>query len=196
VYHELGHFVDVTLGVTARSLLLAPVVPLTPINLSVGRSHRMEHFADLFAACYVGRAGIETLKTIAPNDPASITHPATANRVALVEDFLDRRPSPMVELFKQSLAAIGAPALAVQFSRPNISPSFDDIRPYDISSIDELHGIFLSAWEYLSDVLDFKRQSWATGADNAKIELIINDLTEKSIRNYAIKERWARGITN
>src|ERR1700677_1940489 len=32
LYHELGHFVDLTLGVASISLLLFPVIPATPMN--------------------------------------------------------------------------------------------------------------------------------------------------------------------
>ena len=47
LYHELGHFVDVYYGVTRLSLLTHSILHPTL------QSHRLEHFADLFAACYV-----------------------------------------------------------------------------------------------------------------------------------------------
>jgi hypothetical protein len=195
LYHELGHFVDNALGVTNISFLIAPVPSATPANVQQTQIlHRMEFFADLFCACYVGRAGIETLKTIAASNLASWSHPATSERVSLVEDFLAGRPSRVVELFQQSLGAVGAPSLAARFDRPDVTASFSDIRPYDISSVRELHGLFSSAWEYLIETLDSK-PGWAAGAADARIELIINDLTEKSLRNFAIMERWARGAT-
>lgn len=156
LYHELGHFVDLTLGVTNMSFLLNPPFPTVPHQTQF--RHRAEHFADLFSACYVGAAGIETLKTIAPGNPSTTTHPATAARVTLVEQFLSGTNSALVDLFQKCLQALKASELKQKYQLPQIKSSFDDIRPHDIDNSDELHGLFLAGWNYLSDTLDKKTQ--------------------------------------
>ncbi len=194
LFHELGHFVDITYGISNRSLLLAPALPYSTMSVfPVISRHRMEHFADLFAACYVGRSSIETLLTLAPGGPASTTHPATDERVRLVDDFLSGSPSVLVDLFQSALASLGVPPLARQFSAPEVSASFDDIRPYEIRDTRELFGLFESGWIYLAGVLDHKQSPWASSTTKLRSEKIINDLVENSIRSFAIVERWNRG---
>ena len=187
LYHELGHFVDMTLGVTRLSLLIDRPAHVALI------AHRHEHFADLFAACYVGRASVAPLKTIAPNAPASPTHPSTNDRVAVVEDFLKGNPSQIFQLFQQCVSNLNAPALTVMHDAPDLRTPLDDIRPYVIQSERELHGIFESGWNYLADALDQHVPAWSTSLPDADIERIINDLIEKSIRNHSILERWSHG---
>ncbi len=198
LFHELGHFVDFTLGVTQKSLLLIPsLYPSGPSSTSVpfpgSVPHFREHFADLFAACYIGRASIAPLETIAPNQPASPTHPATAARVRLVDEFLSGTNSDLIRLFQSALSTLAAPPLGLKFASPDIVDEFDDIRPYEVRNQQELYGLFAAAWQYLIDLLDKKRTAWASGVSAAKIEQIVNDLTEKSIRSYAIIQRWNRG---
>jgi hypothetical protein len=188
LYHELGHFVDVFYGVTRFSLLTYPRVH--PIS----QSHRQEHFADLFAACYVGRSGIETLQTIAPNALASYSHPSTADRVALVEKLLTGRNDALIQIFQNTMTRLGAGSLATLFKAPNLKQSFDDVRTYQISDISELHGMFESAWNYLANALDTRSSPWIKlNFTEGDIERVVNDLTEKSIRNMSIRERWASG---
>jgi hypothetical protein len=190
LYHELGHFVDVHYRLTDYSLLAhASVHPSS-------QSHRHEHFADLFAACYVGSSSIETLKTIAPNNPTTSTHPSTADRVVLVEKLLSGQNDPLIEMFRGVMAKLGAGSLGPEFKAPTVKQSFDDIRTYRIADIPELHGIFESAWNYLSDALDTRSPPWVKSTfTEGDIEKVVNDLTEKSVRNKSIRERWASGAT-
>jgi hypothetical protein len=188
LYHELGHFVDISNSVVELSLLRQPAT--TPYE----HAHRREHFADLFAAAYVGESSIRTLETIAPNHPATASHPATKDRVAMARDFLGGRLTPLIALFQGCLVQLGLPALKIEYSSPSIRDAFDDIRTFQISSEAELHGLFESAWKYFEDALDKRAAPWAsTGMTDAEIERIVNDLTEKSIRNASIRERWSSG---
>jgi hypothetical protein len=140
LYHELGHFVDVYYGVTRLSLLTHSILHPTL------QSHRLEHFADLFAACYVGTSSINTLQTIAPNAPTSNSHPSTADRVALVEKLLTGQNDPLIQMFGDLMARLWAGSLAPVFTAPTLKQSFDDVRTYRIADMSELHGIFESAW--------------------------------------------------
>lgn len=194
LYHELGHFIDETLGVIRYSLFVNPPPP--GYDHEVVQSHRQEFFADLFAACYCGHASIRTLQTIAPHNPATPTHPATADRARVVEEFLGGIQNDIVDHFQSCLAALGAPNLMPLYSLPSIAQSYDDMRPFTLTSREHLHGIFESSWNYLSETLDGRPSSWAIPSlSDGDIERVVNDLTEKSIRNMSIKERWDSGIT-
>ncbi len=100
LYHELGHYIDSTLGIISISQFLHP---LTSGNPGAEMMHRREHFADLFAACCVGQASVAALELLAPNHPATFTHPSTASRIALVRDFLAGTSNGLVNLFQASL---------------------------------------------------------------------------------------------
>ncbi|KRQ02750.1 hypothetical protein AOQ72_06630 [Bradyrhizobium yuanmingense] len=190
LYHELGHFVDVSNGVTNLSSLIQRP------NSAWELQHRLEHFADLFAAAYIGRCSIRALEIIAPNNATSATHPSTADRVALVEDFLAGRSNGLIPLFQTCLQHLGLPPLQIEHSAPVLRPAFDDIRTHAIANKSELHGIFNAAWEYLEDALDNRSAPWiAPNSTIAEIERVVNDLTEKSIRNASIRERWDSGAT-
>ena len=191
LYHELGHFVDINLGITQYSLLLNPPTrhPL------VERNHRQEHFADLFAACYVGRSSVSALETIAPDALDSNTHPATRSRVDLVEAFLRGETPHLVHLFQNYLTNLSAPSLEIMYNSPDLQASLDDIRPYVIKCERELHGVFESGWKYLVSALDNRSSPWATGMPAASVERIVNDLIEKTIRNRSISERWSGGAS-
>lgn len=188
LYHEVGHFVDNTLGVTQMSFLLA-----AGSGSAVEARHRAEHFADLFAACYVGRTNGHALNTIAPHAAQSFTHPSTSDRILVVEAFLNGSAHPLVELFQACLRRLGAPPLAINYASPTITEELDDIRPYVIQSPPELHGLFASGWDYLQRALDFKTPPWSAGLSNAAIERTVNDLIEKSLRNHSIRTRWTNG---
>jgi hypothetical protein len=188
LYHELGHFVDISNGVTNLSLLIQPP------NSADEPMHRLEHFADLFSAAYIGRSSIRPLEIIAPNNPVTSTHPATADRVALVEDFLAGRTHGLINLFQTCLTRLSLPPLQVEFSAPPVKSAFDDIMTCQIVSDQQLHGIFGTAWEYYEDALTKRSPPWiGQEMNDAEVERVINDLTEKSIRNASIRERWASG---
>jgi hypothetical protein len=88
---------------------------------------------------------------------------------------------------------LGAQPLRSRLQVPNVVADFDDIRPYEFANGQELFGLFYAGWRYLNDALDGGNAAWALAATTPGIEQIVNDLTEKSIRNYAIVERWNRG---
>jgi hypothetical protein len=196
LYHELGHFVDRHWGVTNFVLLRTLTGALgSPVRLTA--KHWAEHFSDLFAACYVGFSSVDCLKMISPNDPASPTHPATADRFALVKAFLAGESDPRIEAIQSSLKVLGAPPLAIRFIQPNIDDSFDDLRPGRLNSISELHGLFESAWAYFLRVAGLPVAPWSgrpTKID--ELERIVNDLTEKTIRNFAVQRMWTDANPN
>lgn len=197
LFHELGHFVDHHFKISELSMLLMPPTSPQPgispgdwnfINLR----HRMEHFADLFSSCYCGSASTKSLLAIAPDHADSPTHPSTAKRVATVDDFLTGRTNSIVNLIQATLKARGQRELAQWFNVPDLTASFNDVVTYRISNVEELYGIFLAGWDYLQNQLLNRTAPWADECVDAyTIEKTVNDLIEKSIRNFEICERWA-----
>lgn len=202
LFHELGHFVDHHFKLCELSMLLfPPAAPQHGISQKdwnfINLRHRMEHFADLFSSCYCGMASTKSLLAIAPGHLDSPTHPSTAKRVSTVDDFLNGRANPMVTLIQKTLKARGQKQLAQWFTVPDITASFDDVVTYQISSIPELFGIFLAGWDYLHNQLENRTAPWVEGGVDAyAIEKTVNDLIEKSIRNFEIRERWGDVAAN
>lgn len=203
LYHELGHFVDESFGITNLSLVLEPSMIATnhlglPATVSprlrntIESNHRKEYFCDLFGAAYAGKASIDAVVTIAPGAGASQTHPATADREASVAAFLNGNPTQLITLFQQCLKQQGKPDLAKFFKLPDLKPKYDDLRPYKVPDEEELHGVLGASWSYLLDALDRRAAPWiSSGMLDSQIESITNDLTEKTLRNASIRERWA-----
>lgn len=202
LFHELGHFVDYHHKVSELSMLIAPITP-PPQGMhlqtwqAINLSHRMEFFADLFASCYCGDASNKSLLAIAPGNPDSPSHPSTARRVATVADFLVGRPNPMVTALQNALTARGLQNFSTWFLRPDLGPAFNDVLTYRIADKSELYGIFPAGWDYLHDQLATRAAPWIyADVDDYAIETTINDLVEKSIRNFEIRERWANVAPN
>lgn len=189
LFHELGHFVDLKYRVTQVSAIQSPA-PLAPAGFN-DLNYRMEHFADLFGACFMGRSSVAALEAIAPNAPASITHPATSDRVALVDAFLAGAAHPTIDLLQNALNALSLPRLTKVFDTVDVTPEFDDVRTFVPSSIEQVYGIFDSAWTYLFSAIDNQLNPWQLpDRRDGIVEALANDLTEKSIRNFAIREAW------
>lgn len=188
LYHELGHFVDVANRITDVSLLSNP--RRLSANAHNEALHRREYFADLFAACFVGRSSVAALEAIAPTAPASPTHPATADRIAVVDAFFAGNSNSIVDMFQSAIAARSLPSLKPIFSRVAVA-DFDDLRTFRAKTAEEIHGLFDGAWRYLFSTIDAKRNPWSLGTlSDGDVESITNDLTEKSIRNFALEASW------
>jgi hypothetical protein len=197
LFHELGHFVDFHYKISELTLLTETLPPV-PLGLNIAAwraivlNHRREFFADLFAASYCGNASRDSLLSIAPTNPDTATHPSTSSRVAAIDSFLSGASNPHVELVQRSLASRGLASLKSRFALPSISGKFDDALTYRISSTDELYGMFPAAWAYFEAQLTARSASWIDERyTEYDIEKTINDLTEKSLRDFEIRERWA-----
>ncbi|MEX3313999.1 hypothetical protein [Sulfitobacter sp. PS-8MA] len=199
LFHELGHFIDIQAKVSELSMLLDP--PALPDGMTstqharlmqTHQFHRMEHFADIFAACYCGDALNHTLGYIAKDNPASDTHPATSDRIELVSDFLQGTDKPITALLKKAFKIRTGGELEPKYSVPEISNFFDDVLTYPIGSKRELFGLFQASWRYLEAQLDKPTAPWIEAQTSEFIiEKTVNDLTEKSLRNYEVRERWS-----
>jgi len=187
LYHELGHFIDEQFAVSKLMAMLE-----TPQGQRISDStlnHSAEYFADLFAACYVGDAVSVMIESLAPNVGASSSHPATVDRGQVVRDFLSGCPHSRVTLCNAALAVLNLPQLGKRFSEPDISGCFDNVRPYQLQSRAEVHGLLLTGQQYLTQRLSDLTGLWTTVSEGDAIRMI-NDLVEKSLRNWMILERW------
>jgi hypothetical protein len=197
LFHELGHFVDHYYEISKFSLLLSPP-PAPPLGVNpqqwqfIHERHRMEHFADLFASCYCGEASNKSLLAIAPNNLDSPTHPATAKRVGIVNAFLAETQNLTIDLLQNACLARSGQNLTPKFKTPDVKPAFDDVLTYEIANDRELYGIYLAGWNYLHEEIDNPSAPWIDDeVTTYGVEKTVNDLVEKSIRNFEIKERWS-----
>lgn len=197
LYHELGHFLDTHQGIVNHSLLLVhsdqlplPSVPPEFTN-QVATNHRKEYFADLFAASYAGNAYRDFLAEFAPNYQVCETHPATNDRLALIDTFLSESKSDIIDLFQSTLSSLGLQQIKVAFSVPDVFDSFTNARPYAIKNEAELHGIFEAGANYLKSLQNKPISPWIE-AGEITTQRAINDLVEKSIRNCMITDRWRK----
>ncbi|MEW8139145.1 MAG: hypothetical protein AB2761_18940 [Candidatus Thiodiazotropha endolucinida] len=187
LYHELGHFVDNECGITNYSFLLQP--PASQHTRLMEEHHRKEYFADLFAACYTGRAISLFLDAACRNNQISFTHPATSDRISVITDFLKGTSNKLIDFYQNVLDARGLPKLKKRYVSPDITDTFDAIRTFPIASIEELHGILDAGWNFLVDTYDHNREPWSN-VEKKDILRIINDLIEKSIRNRMVVLKW------
>jgi len=196
LYHELGHFIDTTYKVTETVLALAPGIslpgvsgPPAPVDAQMRFNHLREYFADLFAACYCGRAIKQFLEGIAPDAAASTSHPESYHRYQAIEALVSSKAHGVVTAFNQALTARRLPTLNLRYRPVEVSGPFKAIRPVKIGSIEEVHGILGSAWEFLDSAADQAQDPWNRMAPG-EVERVVNDLVEKSIRNWMIREKW------
>ena len=109
----------------------------------------------------------------------------------MVQKFLNQSSDPMISALNESRIDKSGNELIVRFSSPEIANSFEDMLTYRIESDEELFGIYDSGWKYLHNQLEKRDAPWnAETATPYEIEKKINDLVEKSIRNFEIRERW------
>lgn len=199
LYHELGHYLDVHLGISRHTLLTdgtgwpLPDIVANGIDKKrleqIHESHRMEYFADLFGASYGGAAYVDFLDEFAGGEGVSDSHPATPTRISVINDFLEGKPNDVINLFQKTLDALGYPSLGPRFTKIDVTKAFNNVRPYQIKSDAEVHGILDSGWLFLKEVLSKPEGPWKEMQAH-QAEKTINDLIEKSIRNYMISKSW------
>lgn len=152
-------------------------------------SHFREYFCDLFAAQYIGEASSHYLKYVSQNSANWIpTHPSCINREKVVGAFLKGTPNVVVTLINQPLLSIKKTTLQKRYSDV-AADDFLDLIPTEISSGEQLHGLFDMAWKLwlqqkkkMGDILNT--------SDTLKIYNVINNLVEKSIGNYITVNKW------
>ncbi|WP_456313830.1 hypothetical protein [Pseudomonas shirazensis] len=188
LYHELGHFVDTELHISEK-IIINKYGILGSYNESQIKdyNHFMEYFADLFAAQYINNASNLFLSYISFHNPDSHTHPSTKIRVEVVNDFLSGRNRYEIQEINQALIRSGYQDFKIRHTEINIKKSdFQNLIPQRINNNSELHYIFKLGWDF-----------WNTAESNFLKKFnsrqkyhVINNLIEKSISNYTIKQKW------
>jgi len=208
LFHELGHYVDTANEVVTTTLLtspphIGPDLPDLPTAAQIAafptadkktvvqviERHRKEYFSDLFAAMYVGQACTDFLQQFAPGQPWSFSHPSSAARQQVVDDFLAGNRNAIVDLFQSALATRGLQPLSKRFASPALATAFSQVRPVTPTSNEEVYGLFDAGWRFLQQVPANPPALWASLSQQEQ-ERVANDLTEKSIRNRMIWEGW------
>lgn len=181
LYHELGHFIDAKYKITDR---IAYTLSLDLIETK----HYSEFFADIFAAQYIGKSSNYYLNYIAYQNMGSYTHPATVDRINIVNDFLNNNmavDSKLSNIFYGTGLTTGI-NLEIRFNKIK-KDDFLNLVPADINSVSNLHSIFEVGWNlWLNDASHFKSMNF-NFSDTYKI---INNLIEKSISNFMVLESW------
>lgn len=202
LFHELGHFIDIKDALTRYSLEISKGFLTEAVHLAAHdhrrasrweTRHRMEIFADLFCVSYAGMAGVRFLHEFAMGNSASDSHPSTEFRKRVMVDYLLNRKNPLIELFAAVLVARRLPPLVKRFADIDLSTSFADYRPAHIANDQQLFGVFHHAWSLLAASSKQGCPLW-NGRNIIERVRLANDLTEKTIRNHCIKEKW-RGAT-
>ena len=183
LYHELGHFVDLRYSISARIMMAHH------LNDSQ-RRHFAELFSDVFASQYIGFASNYYLDYIAHKAPNSFTHPATDNRIKIVEDFLNsNQPNDYLKIILTATKSITGNDM-----KPNTDTvDSTEFIPPILDSEGQLHSIFEVGWNlWKSEIAEFNEKN----IDQDNKYQIINNLIEKSISNYMITEKWNTHVSD
>ena len=108
----------------------------------------------------------------------------------MIQGFLAGEGFDELTMYQNALQKLGMPRLEKRYTVPAIETSFDDIRPHNLADAAELHGIMAAGWSYLGRIKSGGGPKWTVGGNQLDVIRIVNDLTEKSIRNASIRHLW------
>lgn len=187
VYHEMGHFIDKNYQIV-RNLFLRTTFKPDKVNGERKEmvNHYSEHFSDIFAAQYIGRSAIEPLTYISNNDKKStFTHPSNAKRIEVVDAFLSGTGSAEAMEIVNDLKAITQERVSRELKIRNqklAQDPFQTLKPYKVSSLDQLHTLFLLGWEnWLNEDSNIRKRFPDSMICCQKINKIIKDTIELSM---------------
>ena len=212
LYHELGHFVDLSFGFS--KLVFSELqthfsetevksffpflddmsIPNDWKNIMV-LNHLQEYFADLFASQYIGKAAYYYLDYIAGEYSMSNTHPSTQNRIALVNKFLSDSSSHLLfRIFRKFAQLVFHQEFKPKYLALANSDDFYRLIPCELTDKNQLHTLFPYAWDiWLNNKDEFERyNSMSDPLKPVQKYMVLNNLIEKSINNYIVKEKWEK----
>ncbi|MGZ4061412.1 MAG: hypothetical protein ACXVP0_00505 [Bacteroidia bacterium] len=190
LYHELGHFIDnyfiVSRTIVYNQIASGKFIPKSQLEINSSISYYMEYFADIFAAQYIANSSNHFLNYIAHNHPDSTSHPSTAKRIQMVNEFLK---SNFAESTISILKAETVNRTKMDLINRHVvlkTDDFEGLIPMEINNVTELHSVFLAGWNFWkanpNKIID------QFGVD--KSYKIINNLIEKSISNFVVIDSW------
>jgi hypothetical protein len=177
LYHELGHFIDKNFQVTDS---LSKETGFA--DLLISKNHFFEFFADIFAAQYIGKsstAPLDESKTV-----QSPTHPSNAQRVEVVNTFIDGTGSPwsmkIVDNLKRICKIRTDRALEIRFEELSDEENpFISLTPKVINSPNKLHSLFNLGWQHWLNSNSPVRKKYSRHSDCGHF---INKLIRHSIK--------------
>jgi hypothetical protein len=180
MYHEIGHFVDQRFQIIDKIFDQEPTLNiLKGPDLLKEKAHYREYFADLFAAQYIGDTCAGYVNYISYKSDSSATHPATDERVQLVDNFINGYSDPRINIIQSFTEKIAKQPLRIRYTKP--AEQFVDEGVITVTSTQEMYGLFISGWEcWLSDTT-FPRKDKTKLLDGYKK---LNGLIKSSIRNF------------
>ncbi|MCK9467333.1 MAG: hypothetical protein M0P94_03315 [Candidatus Absconditabacterales bacterium] len=208
LFHEAGHFIERNYAISNAILLfytdevfniLSKLLNIdifdyfkTNDRKKIAENYLKEFFSDLYGAQFSGKGFIELLKKLKFSDQGNVsyTHPDIDLRINVVEDFLFGKNNDIINIINEGIKITRYNRQLVyhkiEFEKYFIY--FENFVPIQIENDFELKKIFEIGWEFLlSDRInegDFGRLSQKKKFD------IINNLVQKSIRDYMIKKQW------
>lgn len=188
LYHELGHFIDMELNISNKILQnkYGSLPSYSEIQIKEF-NHCMEFFADLFASQYINDASNLFLNYIAFNNPDCHTHPSTQIRIEVVKDFLNGAERPEISIINEALKSSGKQKFTIRHQILHLKNSdFLNLIPQRINSNSELHYIFKLGWDFWNN----SENNFLKKFNSKQKYQVINNLIEKSISNYTIKQKW------
>lgn len=220
LYHELGHFIDIKYKIS--NALASHIIfcinnnSFSPIELNTLEfffpflkdatlslnekgnwvlRHLSEYFSDIFASQYVGKCSNYYLDYITnSNSNHSLTHPSTLNRINLVDDFIDGKANFINDLLFLATSTIpSSKSLIIRYQKIN-STDILKLIPIEISNENQLSYLYIIGWDIWQNYnQEFeKKNNVSVKFKPSKRYQIINNLIEKSISNFIIKECWGK----
>lgn len=163
-------------------------------SFNIFSSHLNEYFCDLFASQYIEDCISHYLNYITQGQIYySDSHPSTKNRIEFVETFVNDKPSFLLDFFKDTVRRITKVEIQRRCKKLT-TDNFEKLIPVEVNDLEELHGLFIYGWDvWLNDWKSIEKGS-NLGFHLSQIRTyeIVNNLIEKSIGNYFIKQSWAQ----
>jgi hypothetical protein len=208
LYHEVGHYIEERDRLVASHFMsyereFIDAIPslrefAPEHHPRVAKAYAIEHFCDLVAASYVGECVSDYIIQWDHETVPQETHPTAADRFEVTRDFLEGKSNPLIELLKGAVATSGLNVrLEKCYMLPEVTECFADVRPAAVESIPQLHGLLPAADAFLKQL----RATPSTLKDTniARVPRsqhahLVNDLIEKSIRNFMIVKAWDESL--
>ncbi|MEW7848458.1 hypothetical protein AB2N08_07135 [Massilia aurea] len=203
LYHEIGHYIEDRHGYVARLVAGSKVDELWALlpdrshfscldiaaRRRIIRNHLTEYFCDLFSASYLGTSAGFYIGQLEVGQPVTESHPLIRSRLTVIEKFTSKSTDPIVDLLKRcAIDTDGNQRLRQRFLDVPVAHCFTDARPVDIANVEEMHGIFPAA---LAFIANGQPPASCTSTNHVdELTKLVNDLVEKSIRNFMIAKAW------
>ena len=205
LYHELGHFIDLSEWRISASLtnyiidnnclkdhdIYFKNIELVALYDKANSSHDSErvklycmlreYFADIFAVQYIGRHKIHFSQYIAGDNGFDNEHPSTVARTNAINNFLgpEANHDEFIKQLRWATEAITGRPLKIR----NIALPKDDLlnnKPCSITDKHQLHTLLQNAWEIWEGNINGYKQD----PDMMTAYGRLNSLLEQSIMNY------------